>query len=256
MASKFAAYDSANDIFTQEYIEAAATAESDTSKVLRPDGSGGVSWGALPAHAASHQTGADKVYFGTLQHTSLDPTQHDSYTTTPHISATEKGYLPTSGQKDALAGSYGTPSSSNVYITESDPRVALVACLGPRRTSGDASYPYYFVQDVAASTSDYFATQAYDLFPYGFAVDETWEFYADICSSNSTYMTAKIRLYFYSTTMTTLETTSTSFVVLSDSDSSLPYSSTYYIRIALGGTNTSGTTGYEARCRGAFVYIK
>jgi len=40
------------------------------------------------------------------------------------ISPTQKGYLPSSAEKDALAGSSGTPSLSNKYVTNADSRLS------------------------------------------------------------------------------------------------------------------------------------
>jgi hypothetical protein len=43
------------------------------------------------AHAASHHSGgADEVYFSQLEQASGDPTLHNAYTTTPHVSSAEK----------------------------------------------------------------------------------------------------------------------------------------------------------------------
>jgi len=70
--------------------------------VLRADGdsyeAGQLQWGDLGgsqpspvSHASSHQTGgSDEVYFSQLEQSSGDSTLHNSYTTTPHVSSSEK----------------------------------------------------------------------------------------------------------------------------------------------------------------------
>jgi len=39
-----------------------------------------------------------------------------------HLTTTEKGRIPTTGEKAALAGTDGTPGAANEYVTDSDPR--------------------------------------------------------------------------------------------------------------------------------------
>jgi len=54
---------------------------------------------------------------------------------TQYVTAVQNGllrntyfnYIPTSDQKDALAGTYGTPGSDNVYMTETDPQFLKLA---------------------------------------------------------------------------------------------------------------------------------
>lgn len=50
--------------------------------------------------------------------------------------ALQVGYIPTSGQKDALAGTSGTPSTSNKYVTNDDTATAATANKVARRLAG------------------------------------------------------------------------------------------------------------------------
>jgi len=75
------------------------------------------------AHASTHHDGgSDLVYFSSLRRSSADSTTHDNFVGAPHIDATTKTYIPSSGEKAALAGSYGTPGSTNKYVTQTDTR--------------------------------------------------------------------------------------------------------------------------------------
>lgn len=65
------------------------------------------------AHSSSHETGgSDEIYFSQLEHTSGDPTLHDSLTSTPHVSSSEKTTW--SGKAD---NPHGNSQHSSTFIT-------------------------------------------------------------------------------------------------------------------------------------------
>lgn len=254
MAARVCTYDTANDVMDRVYIEDLATAEDDDTMALYVSAPGYVEFFNVQAHAARHDSGgADPIEFSFLERSSGDATTHDSYTTTPHMSSTEKSYLPSSTQKAALVGSYGTPGSGNVYVTEADTRVMFMVPLGPKRDTGDATYPYYYCQDVSQSWTLY-GWMAHETFPFAKCQSIYATFGAEISSTNSTYLTARARFYINGSLEATLETTSTSFTYL-NSYFAYSQSSAAYIAVEVGGTNTSTTTTYQARCRGAFAWF-
>ena len=57
---------------------------------------------------------------------------------TAHEAAYDHGNIPTDGQKDALAGSSGTPDSTNPYVTSADPR--LTGASGGAAVAAAAEY--------------------------------------------------------------------------------------------------------------------
>ncbi|TAH46232.1 MAG: hypothetical protein EWM51_12150, partial [Treponema sp.] len=73
------------------------------------------------AHAAQHIAGTDVIADATVSNSGLmsaaDKVKAD---------ATIPAYIPTADQKDALVGSYGTPSATNKYVTESDPVLSSI----------------------------------------------------------------------------------------------------------------------------------
>ena len=85
--------------------------------------------GRLAVYAAANPGNVSPVTRASLQdlETRLSgyTDTHSALTTTAHggIVATTDTRLPTQGQRDALAGSVGTPSNVNVFVTNSDPRL-------------------------------------------------------------------------------------------------------------------------------------
>lgn len=72
------------------------------------------------------------------------------------------GYLPTEGEKDALAGSFGTPSGTNRYITEDDPRYTRYHIISVAPQDADFTSVGDAVNSiVSTSESDQYAIYVY-----------------------------------------------------------------------------------------------
>lgn len=63
-----------------------------------------------------------KAQAATQNHESLSGLQGGGVGDHQHLTTTQVGYLPSSGEKDALVGTSGTPSTSNKYVTNADAR--------------------------------------------------------------------------------------------------------------------------------------
>lgn len=84
-----------------------------------------------PVYTAGNNGSASK-----LSPVQYDPTTMEMVPTAAalNISGGSSALLPTSGQKDALQGSYGSPNISNRYMTETDPRIVALGTALPPRT--------------------------------------------------------------------------------------------------------------------------
>ena len=65
-----------------------------------------------------------KVQAATQNHESLLGLLGGASDDHQHLTTTQVGYLPSSGQKDALVGTSGTPGSTNKYVTSADSRLS------------------------------------------------------------------------------------------------------------------------------------
>lgn len=74
-----------------------------------------------------------KSQAATQDHEGLSGLQGGSLGDHKHLTTTEAGNVPSTGQKQALAGSYGTPATGNEYVTKTDPTYLR----GPVTTKGD-----------------------------------------------------------------------------------------------------------------------
>lgn len=64
------------------------------------------------------------VTFGSIQtHNNLGGLQGGAPGDYQHVTSTEKGNIPSTDEKAALAGTDGTPAAGNPYVTDSDPRM-------------------------------------------------------------------------------------------------------------------------------------
>ena len=119
-------------------LESLRASAGGAGEVLTADGAGGASWQAstIANHAPTHQHGGvDEVAVETPAPREIpkakatgkiDAGWIETGTTPGLIAAADDARFPTPDQKDALAGTAGAPSATNRYVTDSDPRMALV----------------------------------------------------------------------------------------------------------------------------------
>lgn len=84
---------------------------------------------------------------------------HTLYRTTPYAINDQDTRLPTQGENDALAGTSGTPSSSNKFVTDQDSRLNTVALsttfpLGESFTGATTPQPAALINDIVQPIFD------------------------------------------------------------------------------------------------------
>lgn len=140
-------------------------------------------------------------------------------------------YLPSSGQKDALAGSSGTPGSANTYITEDDVATGTTASKVVRRgTSGEIFVP------TTPSTSSEAASKSY--------VDaNTSKMLFTIDSISPTNNTSENTIFSATVTASTLGSTGGIFIKIPFTTGTPDgTASTYTYRLKLGGSTIATST--------------
>ena len=113
-------------------VQLAADGEEDATKAV--SGTDGRLKDARPptAHASEHVAGSDVIPDATVSNSGLMSAEDKV-----KADATNPAYIPTEDQKAALAGSYGTPSATNKYVTESDPVLSSIGGGGGGTTGPD-----------------------------------------------------------------------------------------------------------------------
>lgn len=124
-------------------VQIAASGESSAGKVMASDDARGSNARTPLAHQESHITGSDQIPIATTSEKGLL-----SAAMAIKLAAINETLIPTTDQKAALAGSTGTPSASNKYLTSIEKGAALG--LVPLNASSkiDTTYLPSYVDDV------------------------------------------------------------------------------------------------------------
>ena len=104
---------------TKGKVQLAADGEEDATKAVNGTDSRLSDARAPTAHASQHIAGDDVIPDATVSNAGLMSAEDKV-----KADATFPEYIPTADQKAALAGSYGTPSDTNRFITETDPIIS------------------------------------------------------------------------------------------------------------------------------------
>jgi len=119
-------WDGSNWIETVPNLGFRLTVESDDTEYAYNSSNEWVTVTSSSAHnsLSGLEGGGSGHYYHLDANQYTEATQYASNSVNGLMSSTDHAKLPTNNQKDALSGTNGTPSDSNRYVTDSDPRMS------------------------------------------------------------------------------------------------------------------------------------